>query len=72
MSLGFSTSTIEVYGLSTWYPLIYALPGDSLITAKSSDGVFPWSVSWLDVYSPLEDISSLSEFCVLTRNGSTA
>ena len=63
VSLGFSTSTIEVYGLSTWYPLIYALPGDSLITAKSSDGVFPWSVFWSSKKIPLLPSLSLRELC---------
>ena len=63
VSLGFSTSTIDVWGLSTWYPLTYALPDDNFITARSSDGVFPWSVFWSSKKIPLLPSLSFNELC---------
>ena len=72
VSLGFWISRTVVPGNLTSNPLTYAVPGDSLTHIISSEGVFPSSVNWFSVNKPSFPISSLSEFCIFTRKGSTA
>ena len=52
LSLGFSKSTIVVPGVLTLNPLTYAFPELTSRHAKSSDGVFPCSVTSLDLNIP--------------------
>ena len=71
LSLGFSTSSIVVAALSISNPLTYALPEDTLTAIKSSVGVFPWSVVWVDLNTPSFDRPSFKELATCTPNPST-
>ena len=57
--------------VSTSYPLTYALPGDTLQTAKSGVGVDPAAVNWPSSYNPWFPRLLLREFKIETLNGLT-
>ena len=67
--LGFGEFRKVGFTVSHSYPLTYALPGESLYNAKSSEGVSPPGVNWFAWYTPLFPKLSFKEFKTARSKG---